>query len=72
MKANTVEALKWYTIAANAGDEPAREKTINLAAKMTPAQVNKAKADAGIYKPKPMKAEANGNFGQQPWDMAAN
>ncbi len=72
VKANTVEALKWYTIAANAGDEPAREKTIKLAAKMTPAQVNKAKADAGIYKPKPMKAEANGNFGQQPWDMAAN
>ena len=56
---DTVEAYKWFAIAAQSGDTDASSKRDTVANAMRPEQLDKARASVGSWKPKALIEKAN-------------
>ncbi|UWU14630.1 peptidoglycan-binding protein [Rhizobium sullae] len=54
------ESYKWFAIAAEGGDKDAGAKRDEVAKAMKPADLEKARAAAGAWKPQPLDNKANG------------
>ena len=59
VKADLEQAYKWFAIAAKGGDNDAAAKRDTVAKNMRPEQLEKARGEAEIWKPKPLNREAN-------------
>ncbi|MBI1261940.1 MAG: hypothetical protein GC184_09460 [Rhizobiales bacterium] len=60
--ANPVEAYKWFSIAAKGGDSGAAKKRDDLATRMEPSALAKAKVAAETFRPRQESAVANGDI----------
>ncbi|MEQ8404198.1 MAG: hypothetical protein RKE49_03795 [Oceanicaulis sp.] len=65
------DALAWFTIAGNAGDEDAARRAQTLRADL-PAQARQAAAEAAQgFTPRPSAPAAQGDYSPQAWDLSA-
>jgi len=53
------ESYKWFALVAKAGDRDAGAKRDEIANALRPEQLERARATTELWKPKPVKAEAN-------------
>jgi TPR repeat protein len=53
------QSLKWYGVAAMAGDAPSKERAVSLRREMNPADAKLADAAAMAFAPLPALAAAN-------------
>ena len=53
------ESYKWFALVAKAGDRDAAAKRDEIANALRPEQLERARATTELWKPKPVKAEAN-------------
>ena len=56
---NLTKAYKWFSIAAKAGDNDAAQKRDTIAKQMRPEQLEQARGEVALWKPKELNAEAN-------------
>ncbi|MGH6763000.1 MAG: peptidoglycan-binding protein [Phyllobacterium sp.] len=59
MPQNLEESYKWFAVAAKSGDADAAQKRDEVAKAMDPQQLERARAAAELWKPKPLNAAAN-------------
>ena len=59
MKQSLEESYKWFALVAEAGDKDAAAKRDEIAASLRPEQLERARAAAELWKPKPLDAKAN-------------
>lgn len=62
------EALVWYSVAARSGDADARTRADAVAERLTAEQREAAEQRAVDFRPQRPDDEANGVFGDLPWD----
>lgn len=65
------DAYAWYTIAATDSDPTAAQRAADLIELMPPDALAEAQAMAAGFSPRPINAEANGLYTNQPWDRTA-
>jgi localization factor PodJL len=59
MKQSLEESYKWFALVAKAGDKDAAAKRDEVANALRPDQLQRARAAAELWKPKPVDAQAN-------------
>ncbi|HWK14441.1 MAG TPA: peptidoglycan-binding protein [Rhizobiaceae bacterium] len=59
MPQNLEESYKWFSLVADSGDRDAASKRDEIAKALRPEQLEKAKAAAKLWKPRPLDPEAN-------------
>ncbi|WP_075995529.1 SEL1-like repeat protein [Salaquimonas pukyongi] len=67
VKADLEQAYKWFAIAAKGGDNDAAAKRDTVAKNMRPEQLEKARGEAEIWKPKTLNREANTVSLEESW-----
>ncbi|WP_300554916.1 peptidoglycan-binding protein [Maricaulis sp.] len=66
------DAYTWFLISANENDPTAAERARLLQAQLPPEAVSEARSIAAGFAPRPIDAEANGLYQNQPWDRTAS
>lgn len=66
-----IESYKWFAVAAQNGDKDAAEKRDEVAKALRPEQLEKARAIADLWKPRPIVTEANAFEAPDAWQGAA-
>ena len=59
MKQNLEDSYKWFALVAKGGDQDAAAKRDEIAKALQPDQLERARAAADLWKPKPVDAETN-------------
>ncbi|WP_300527367.1 peptidoglycan-binding protein [Maricaulis sp.] len=62
------DAFTWFLISASENDPTAAERARLLQAQLPPEAVTEARGIAAGFTPRPIDAEANGLYQNQPWD----
>ncbi|WP_291843947.1 peptidoglycan-binding protein [Maricaulis sp.] len=65
------DAYAWFTIAASETDPTASERAATLAEMITPEALEAARTTAAGFTPRPIDGEANGIYGNLPWERVA-
>jgi localization factor PodJL len=63
VEANAGEALFWFLVAARQGDEAAAERAARIEAALDPFEAEQARDRLADFRPRPLDAFANGEFG---------
>jgi len=66
------DAYTWFLISANENDPTAAERARLLQAQLPPEAVSEARSIAAGFTPRPIDAEANGLYQNQPWDRTVS
>ncbi len=69
---NLVDAYKWFAVAAKGGDADAGNKRDTLANAMRPEQLEQARGETELWKPKPLDDAANQPRVADEWTRAAD
>ena len=72
VKADLEQAYKWFAIAAKGGDNDAAAKRDTVAKNMRPEQLEKARGEAEIWKPKELSRDANIVALKESWKKGSN
>ncbi|MCB1420883.1 MAG: SEL1-like repeat protein [Nitratireductor sp.] len=72
VKADLEQAYKWFAIAAKGGDNDAAAKRDTVAKNMRPEQLEKARGEAEIWKPKALSRDANIVSLKESWKKGSN
>ena len=68
---NVEDAMFWYTVAANQGDQYAVQRRTQLAPTFSADAMARVEARVAAFTPRPIDEEANGIFGAQAWTQSA-
>jgi len=71
MKQNLEESYKWFALVAKTGDKDAAAKRDEIAAALRPEQLERARAAAELWKPKPLDPTSNSADIPESWQEGA-